>query len=193
MLVTLLSRGAKVTPAAVAPLLRALPESLLLLAADSSFAARPGEGKVTEGALVVAIDGSLLQGFVHRVIEMGKGYSMGTCSLRRSCDGKDLMEAGEPKWFPVASLAVAGGALAATPLHLGCLFGCSGAVVAALAEGNPLACGALDALGRTPLAIAAEVSAASPRIDRLDAPPLRRVRWTSSRTSPQGSLPPSMG
>lgn len=97
----------------------------------------------------------LVCGLVHQVV----GIKNGTCKLQRCVDGKGLYdEYGDVKWIPMGLLTVAGEPLGATPLHLACLFGCSGSVVAAVCERNPKACEVLDGYGRTPLAIAASVS-----------------------------------
>jgi len=164
-LVALLARGSQVTTEAMATMLPAIEPELLVAPAESMFAARPGkEGVgVEQGALVVfVVYEGIPRGLVCRVISLSGGGGTGrsvTCSLQRLIDGKVLMdETGlDKKWFPVRSLAKAKGPLGATPLHLACLFGCMGGVVAALAEHNPDAGEAVDAFGRIPLAIASEV------------------------------------
>ena len=164
-LVAVLARGPEATSGAMAMLPAIAPE-LLVAPAECMFAARPGEVGVgvEEGALVVfVVEAGIPRGLVCQVIEMGDGHQYGgqkgTCWLRRLIDGKTLMDESGPneKWVPVRSLAKAQGPLGATPLHLACLFGCAGGVVAALAERNPKACEAVDAFGRTPLSIAAQV------------------------------------
>ena len=146
-------------------MLPAIAPELLVAPAESMFAARSGEEGVglEKGALVVFVTHEgIPRGLVCRVVKMGDGSKSGgpkgICTLQRLIDGKTLMdESGGIKWFPVRSLAKAEGPLGATPLHLACLFGCAGGVVAALAERNPKAGEAVDAFGRTPLSIAAQV------------------------------------
>ena len=168
MLVAVLARGPEATSGAMAAMLPAVDPELLVAPAESRVAARPGaEGGigVEEGASVVVVveEAGLVRGLVYRVLAVVNGSKQGgpqgTCSLQRLLDGKEVKDKSGTgsKWFPVRSLAKAGGPLGATPLHLACLFGCAGGVVAALAERNPKAGEAVDALGRTPLAIAAAV------------------------------------
>ena len=155
-----MARGSEVTVEAVHALLADIDPGVPVA---SDLVAVPGEGAVTEGARVVAVrDGmGLVRGIVYLVTSMGGGFlgrSDGTCTLMRAYDGKEFKDkSGGVKWFPVDSLAVAGGGLEATPLHLAVLFGCPGSVIEALADRNPTACKALDKLGRTPLAIGARV------------------------------------
>ena len=134
-----------------------LDSELLATPMDSPFVARPGAGEVKEGSLVVAVQDSpgLVRGLVHMVITVQSC----SCTLWRLVGGQELRdERGRSNSVPVGTLAVAGEPLGATPLHLACLFGCSGAVLAAMGERNPMAYGMLDKHGRTPLAIAAAVS-----------------------------------
>ena len=144
-------------------MLPTIAPELLVAPAEFMFAARPGkEGVgVEEGALVVfVVEEGIPRGLVCRVVKMGERYGApGTCSLQRLIDGKTLLDATghNEKWFPVRSLAKAEGPLGATPLHLACLFGCAGGVVAALAEHNPKAGETVDAFGRTRLSISAQV------------------------------------
>ena len=159
----MLARDPEATSGAMAAMLPAVDPELLVAPAESMFAARPGaEGGVgvEEGASVVSVvdEAGLVQGLVCQVLYK-QGGPQGTCSLQRLLDGKEVKdESGKDvNWFPARSLAKAGGPLGATPLHLACLFGCAGGVVAALAERNPKAWEVVDALGRTPLAIAAAV------------------------------------
>ncbi len=99
---------------------------------------------------------------VHEVVAMGDGSSesgpAGTCSLRRVSDGALLTnEEGRAEWFASTALALAGSPLEATLLHLALLLRCPWELVSALVARAPEALSKLDALGRSPLAIAAEV------------------------------------
>ena len=133
-----------------------LDPELLAAPLDSPFAARPGAGEVKAGSLVVAVQDlyGLVRGLVHQVVRMRYHIEgpFGSCNLRRLVDDQEVS-----MWVPVGSLAVAGEPLG-TPLHLACLFGCSGALVAIVGERNQRAWELLDGYGRTPLAILAAVS-----------------------------------
>ena len=175
MVSSLLARGALVTADATVAVLCGLDPELLAAPLDSPFAARPGAGEIEAGSLVVAVQDSpsLVRGLVHQVVTVmthpsstlfgreasGREASdfQVKCTLRRLVDDKEIKdEGGGPKWVPVGSLAMAGEPLG-TPLHLACLFGCSGVVVSAVGKHNPRTFDMLDCFGRTPIAVAAAV------------------------------------
>ena len=104
----------------------------------------------------------LVPGDVHLVQQLGDGYPfpVGSCLLVRCRDGQALLEpSGQPKWVPMSGLALAGAPLGATPLLLACLSGCPVEVVALLLARQPEAAAMVDGMGRTPLALACEVTA----------------------------------
>ena len=130
---------------------------------DVARAKCPAEGQVTEGAMVVGRPGGgsgLVPGDVHHVLLVGSHrYNANSCRLVRCRDGKVLLESsGLPKWVPMSGLALAGAPLGATPLLLACLSCCPVEVVALLLARQPEAAAIVDGMGRTPLALACEVS-----------------------------------
>ena len=158
------SRGPSATASALQPLLA----SADLAPVDVSWAKCPAEGQVTEGARVVGRPGGgsgLVPGDVHLVQGVGtsngeNGGPVGSCRLLRCRDGQALLEpSGQPKWVPMSGLALAGAPLGATPLLLACLSGCPVEVVALLLARQPEAAAMVDGMGRTPLALACEVTA----------------------------------
>ena len=79
------------------------------------------------------------------------------CTLLCS-DGELLKDReAQPLRVLASELAAAGASLDATPVALALISGCSLGVVSALVARAPEALSKLDALGRTPLAVAAEV------------------------------------
>ncbi len=162
----LVSRGPSATASALQPLLLASAD---LAPVDVSWAKCPAEGEVTEGARVVGRPGGgsgLVPGDVHLVLQVGgvksfsgNGGPEGSCRVVRCRDGQALLEpSGQPKWVPVSGLALAGAPLGATPLLLACLSGCPVEVVALLLARQPEAAAMVDGMGRTPLALACEVT-----------------------------------
>ena len=157
------SRGPSATASALQPLLLASAD---LAPVDVSWAKCPAEGQVTEGARVVGRPGGgsgLVPGDVHLVTRVGSGDSdggpKGSCRLVRCRDGQAHLEpSGQPKWVPMSGLALAGAPLGATPLLLACLSGCPVEVVALLLARQPEAAAMVDGMGRTPLALACEVT-----------------------------------
>ena len=159
------SRGPSATASALQPLLLASAD---LAPVDVSWAKCPAEGQVTEGARVVGRPGGgsgLVPGDVHLVQQLGTGTDfgnggpVGSCRLVRCRDGQALLEpSGQPKWVPMSGLALAGAPLGATPLLLACLSGCPVEVVALLLARQPEAAAMVDGMGRTPLALACEVT-----------------------------------
>jgi hypothetical protein len=114
--------------------------------------------------LVVAKRGEgagLIPGEVHVVDQVGTGNNggpFGSCTLRRFRDGLVLEDSpSHPKWIRTSGLAVAGACLRASIVHLACLAGCSCEVVSLLLAKLPEMASKVDALGRTPLAVACEV------------------------------------
>ena len=151
----MVSRGPEATAAALSPLVEAV--GALASIVECPWAAVPTEGVVVMGARVVGKRGGgigLVPGEVHVVDQV----SGSRCSLRRFRDGQALLDlSGQPKWFPMSGLALAGGPLQATPLLLSCLLGCPGEVVSLVLARQPEAAAMVDALGRTPLVVACEV------------------------------------
>ena len=164
----MVSRGPEATAAALSPLVEAV--GALASIVECPWAAVPKEGEVVLGARVVGKRGGgfgLVPGEVHVVDQVGTGKAswdrrnhgpLGSCTLRRCRDGQALLDlSGQPKWFPMSGLALAGGPLQATPLLLSCLLGCPGEVVSLVLARQPEAAAMVDALGRTPLVVACEV------------------------------------
>ena len=155
----LVSRGLSATASALQPLLLASAD---LAPVDVSWAKCPAEGQVTEGARVVGRPGGgsgLVPGDVHLVQEVDTYCNEGSCRLVRCRDGQALLEpSGQPKWGPLSGAARAGAPLGATPLLLACLSGCPVEVVALLWARQPEAAAMVDGMGRTPLALACEVT-----------------------------------
>ena len=170
----LVSRGPAAEEGALEVLLAAVDPAALASPAPSPLAACPGEGAVTAGALVVPRRGGcgLVQGAVHTVASVQGGL----CTLLAG--GGSLVEDGEGKALlvPTGDLALAGAPLEATPLHLALLLRCPWEVVSALVARAPEALSKLDALGRSPLAVAAEVSS---KLEPFFAEALHAVRSRS--------------
>jgi len=168
VLLVLLARGPQTPVEALKELLPALGAALLSARADVRSAACPGVGPVALGATVVSTQSreGLSRGAACAVVALGSGAvgggsgtgPTGSLALRRLSDGCDLRDRkGRRRWFLPSELALLGASLEATPLHLACLWGCPVEVVSALVARAPEALSKLDALGRSPLAIAAEV------------------------------------
>ena len=160
---SLLVRGPEAWGALEA-LLHLVDPGVLSALVPSSVLALPSQGSISVGARVVPSRSTsdLFRSVVHEVVAMGDGSSesgpAGTCSLRRVSDGALLTnEEGRAEWFSSTALALAGSPLEATPLHLALLLRCPWELVSALAARAPEALSKLDALERSPLAIATEV------------------------------------
>jgi len=140
---------------ALEALLAVTDPAALAAPAPSPGAACPGEGPIKEGSRVVPTRGGcgLVRGKVYYVASVGGSFCMLLCS-----DGELLKDReAQPLRVLASELAAAGASLDATPVALALISGCSLGVVSALVARAPEALSKLDALGRTPLAVAAEV------------------------------------
>jgi hypothetical protein len=143
----------------------------VLSASLSSVAlALPGQGPIAVGGRIISSRSSraLFRSVVHEVVALGDGSPgsgpAGTCSLRRFSDGDLLRDSeGQSLWFPTNGLTPAGGSLEGNAVHLALLLQCPWEFVQAIIKRAPEALSKLDALGRTPLTVAAEVIAAPPK------------------------------
>ena len=140
---------------ALEALLAVTDPAALSASAPSPGAACPGEGPIKEGSRVVPTRGGcgLVRGKVYFVASVREVL----CTLRSSDDKLVKDPEDQPLWIPASELAAAGAPLDATPVALALISGCSLGVVSALVARAPEALSKLDALGRTPLAVAAEV------------------------------------
>ena len=103
--------------------------------------------------MVLPKGSEVFEGTVAKVINIVYG---GELQLQRLLDGSTLNGSTNFNSFAPSSVAFLGEPLGFTLLHAAAALKCSAPVISALLEGQSAA--ATDALGRTPLAVAVEVS-----------------------------------